>query len=56
IDQKGLSIVATGLYISSRGFAKLNIALGKGKKLYDKRESLKNKDSKREIDRMMKNG
>ena len=51
IDQKGLSIVATRLYISSRGFAKLNIALGKGKKIYDKRESLKNKDSKREIDR-----
>lgn len=54
IDQKGLSIVPTRLYISERGFAKLNIALAKGKKIYDKRESLKNKDSKREIDRMMK--
>ena len=54
IDQKGLSIVATRLYISQRGFAKLNIALAKGKKIYDKRESLKNKDSKREMDRLLK--
>ncbi|MBL4735347.1 MAG: SsrA-binding protein SmpB [Flavobacteriales bacterium] len=51
IDQKGLSIVPTRLYISERGYAKLNIALAKGKKIYDKRESLKNKDTKREIDR-----
>ena len=54
IDQKGLSIVPTRLYISERGYAKLNIALGKGKKIYDKRESLKNKDTQREIDRGMK--
>jgi SsrA-binding protein len=54
IDQKGLSIVPTRLYISDRGYAKLNIALAKGKKIYDKRESLKNKDTKREIDRGMK--
>ena len=51
IDQKGLSIVPTRLYISERGYAKLNIALAKGKKIYDKRETLKNKDTKREIDR-----
>ena len=54
IDQKGLSIVPTRLYISDRGYAKLNIALAKGKKIYDKRESLKNKDTKREIERGMK--
>jgi SsrA-binding protein len=54
IDQKGLSIVPTRLYISDRGYAKLSIALAKGKKIYDKRESLKKKDTKREIDRGMK--
>jgi len=54
IDQKGLSIVPTRLYISDRGYAKLSISLAKGKKTYDKRESLKKKDTKREIDRGMK--
>ena len=54
IDQKGLAIVPTRLYISSRGFAKLNISLAKGKKIHDKRESLKDKDTKREIDRGLK--
>ena len=50
----GLTIVPTRLYISQSGYAKLNIALAKGKKLYDKRESLKQQDSKRQIDRMLK--
>ena len=54
IDQKGLSIVPTRLYISDRGYAKLSISLAKGKKTYDKRESLKKKDTKREIDRLLK--
>jgi SsrA-binding protein len=39
------------LFISKKGFAKLEIAIGKGKKYHDKRESLKDKDIKREIDR-----
>ena len=49
--EKGLTIVPTRLFINDRGFAKLEIALGRGKKLHDKRESLKEKDTKREIDR-----
>jgi len=42
------------LFIDSRGYAKLEIALAKGKHSYDKRETIKQNDSKREIDRMMK--
>lgn len=52
--ESGLTIVTTRLFINERGLAKLEIALARGKKSYDKRESLKQKDSKREIDRMMK--
>ncbi len=46
-EEKGLTIIPTKLYINSRGIAKLQIALAKGKKLYDKRESLKQKDQKK---------
>ena len=49
--EKGLTIIPTLLYINDKGLAKLDIALAKGKKLYDKRETLKTKDSKREMDR-----
>lgn len=51
-EEKGLTIIPVRLFISDEGYAKLDIALGKGKKLYDKREDLKAKDSKRELDRM----
>lgn len=51
-EEKGLTIIPTRLFINDRGFAKLAIALARGKKLYDKRESLKKKDQDREIDRM----
>jgi len=54
LKDKGLTIIPTKLYISDKGFAKLNIALAKGKKLHDKRESIKENDTKREIDRAMK--
>ena len=50
----GLTIVPLKLFINSSGFAKLNIALAKGKKMQDKRESLKAKDAKRQIDRALK--
>jgi SsrA-binding protein len=43
------------LFINDRGLAKLEIALARGKKTYDKRESLKLKDSKRDMDRAMRN-
>ena len=52
--ESGLTIVPIRLFINDRGFAKMEIALCRGKKHYDKRESLKQKDHKREIDRMMK--
>ena len=52
---KGLTIIPTRLFISSNGWAKMNIAIAKGKKIYDKREDLKTKDIKREIDRKLKN-
>ena len=55
IKNKGLTIVPTRLFISSNGWAKMNIAVAKGKKIYDKREDLKTKDIKREIDRSLKN-
>ena len=51
---KGLAIIPLRLFIGKRGFAKLEIALAKGKKLYDKREDLKKKDVQREIDRSLK--
>jgi len=49
--QKGLTIVAVKLFIAENGFAKLVIALAKGKKEYDKRQSIKEKDVRREMDR-----
>ena len=48
---KGLTIIPIKLFINERGFAKLEIALAKGKKLFDKRENIKEKDIKRELDR-----
>ena len=49
---KGLTIVPTRLFISTKGYAKLNISLAKGKKLYDKREDIKKKDVERELRRL----
>lgn len=49
--EKGLTIIPTLLFINEKGLAKLDISIAKGKKLYDKRETLKTKDTKREIDR-----
>ncbi len=54
LKDQGLTIVPTRLFISQSGYAKMNIALSRGKKLYDKRESLKQQDSKRDIDRAMR--
>lgn len=54
VKESGLTIVPIRLFVNDRGLAKLEIALARGKKTYDKRESLKQKDAKRDIDRMMK--
>jgi SsrA-binding protein len=50
-EEKGLTIVPTRLFINDRGFAKLEIALARGKKLHDKRESIKEREVKRELQR-----
>ncbi|MAK07349.1 MAG: SsrA-binding protein [Marinoscillum sp.] len=50
VSEKKLSIIPLNLFVSDRGFAKIQIALCKGKKIYDKRESLK----KREVDRTLR--
>ncbi len=49
MKDKGLTIVVTRMFVSNKGWAKLNIALAKGKKLYDKRQDKKEKDAKREM-------
>lgn len=48
-EEKGLTIVPLRLFINARGYAKLEIAVARGKKLHDKRESIKEKDIKREL-------
>lgn len=50
----GLTIIPTRLFISDKGYAKLNIALAKGKKTFDKRDDIKEKDIKRDMDRAMR--
>ena len=52
VNEKGYTIIPVNLYVNDDGLAKLKIALSRGKKLYDKRESLKQKDIKRDIDRL----
>lgn len=54
VKETGHTIVPTRLFINDRGLVKLNIAVAKGKKEYDKRQSLKEKDDKRIMDRAMK--
>lgn len=53
-EEKGFTIVPLRIFINERGYAKIEIALAQGKKDYDKRETLKERDSKRELDRVMK--
>ena len=53
--ETGLTVVPTKLYINDKGLAKVSIYLAKGKKLYDKRESIKQKDLRRDLDRIIKN-
>lgn len=52
INEKGLTIIPSRLFINDRGLAKLEIAVAKGKKLHDKRDSIKEKDVKRELERV----
>ena len=54
VKSTGLTIIPIKLYINEKGIAKLIISLAKGKKLYDKRTSIKNREIKRDIDRLKK--
>lgn len=54
IKDVGFTIVPVRMFINEKGLAKVVIALAKGKKQYDKRESLKEKDDRRDMDRMFK--
>ena len=51
VKQKGLTIVATKMYIADNSYAKVQIALARGKKEYDKRQTIKEKDIRRELER-----
>ncbi len=55
VQAKGLTIIPLRLFLNENGLAKLEIALARGKKLFDKRESLKERDNKRDLDRIKKN-
>ncbi|MFZ2341119.1 MAG: SsrA-binding protein SmpB [Bacteroidales bacterium] len=54
VKESGLTIIAIKVFINERGLAKAEIAIAKGKKEYDKRETLKRRDADREIDRARK--
>ena len=56
LNEKGMSLIPTKLFINEKGLAKLEIAIGKGKKLYDKREDIKKRDVEKQIDREKKRG
>ena len=55
VEAKGNTIVPLRLFINDNGFAKLELALGKGKKNHDKRETLKDRDNKKDLARLKKN-
>jgi SsrA-binding protein len=54
VKEAGLTVIVVKVFINEKGLAKAEIAVSKGKKEYDKRESIKRKDSERELDRLRK--
>ncbi len=54
LQDKGMTIVPLEIFINNRGLAKINVALAKGKKLYDKRETIKTKDINRDLQRNLR--
>ena len=54
VQNTGLTIIPLRLFINENGYAKMEIALAKGKKLFDKRETIKDRDNKRNLDRVKK--
>ena len=55
-EERGYTIIPLRMFISNRGFAKMEIALAQGKKDFDKRDTIKERENKRELDRVMKRG
>ena len=55
VQNVGLTIIPLKLFLTDKGWAKLEIGLAKGKKLYDKRDTIKDRDNKRNLDRIKKN-
>jgi SsrA-binding protein len=55
ITEKGLTVIPIKIFLSERGLAKIEVAVAKGKKTHDKRQSIKSKDIKRETDRVVRN-
>jgi SsrA-binding protein len=53
VKEKGVAIIPIMLYVNEKGLIKLEIGLAKGKKFYDKRDSLKEKDKQRDLDRQL---
>lgn len=54
VKESGLTIVALRIFINEKGLAKIEIALARGKKQYDKRETIKRKDTQRQMERLQK--
>jgi SsrA-binding protein len=54
VREKGLTIIALRVFIAESGYAKIEIALARGKKEFDKREDMKRKDAQRHLERLMK--
>ncbi len=54
VQNSGLTIIPTLLYTNDKGFAKMRISLARGKKLFDKRDSIKDRDNKRDLSRIKK--
>ncbi len=51
MQEKGYTIIPLKIFIAANGFAKMEIGLGKGKKIYDKRETIKERENDRDIKR-----
>lgn len=54
VKESGLTIIALRIFVNEKGLAKIEIALARGKKQYDKRETIKRKDTQRQMERMQK--
>ena len=53
VKERGLTVIPVRMFFTDRGFCKIEIALAKGKKAFDKRDSIKDRDTKREVQRAM---